>query len=51
MKAIHNTALSSGFCGVTVFNTTNIQNESNSQRGMNSLLKTLNCIQYYKYTK
>ena len=51
MKAIHNGKLGGSLAGLTVFNTTNIQNESNSQRIIKTIYKIRNCIQYYKYTK
>ena len=51
MKAIHNMDEGSEKKPNTVFNTSNIQNESNSQP-LASLLRTLqNCVQYVKYTK
>ena len=51
MKAIHNALHTNCNYGCTVFNTTNIQNESNSQRLRENGKEQMNCIQYYKYTK
>ena len=51
MKAIHNAWRKTSICDMTVFNTTNIQNESNSQQDLAITLYSKYCIQYYKYTK
>ena len=51
MKAIHNDSFPSENNVYTVFNTTNIQNESNSQPSVNASESDIYCIQYYKYTK
>ena len=51
MKAIHNDNLNNRLINLTVFNTTNIQNESNSQHAPLPNTLKLYCIQYYKYTK
>ena len=51
MKAIHNTCHGVVAVARTVFNTTNIQNESNSQPHLLKPPLFADCIQYYKYTK
>ena len=51
MKAIHNSTENRQKNNSTVFNTSNIQNESNSQQTSSKSLSTHNCVQYVKYTK
>ena len=51
MKAIHNGAVARVLLFITVFNTSNIQNESNSQQENIHALQHNNCVQYVKYTK
>ena len=51
MKAIHNRIGISNNISNTVFNTSNIQNESNSQLTIVKSCYHHNCVQYVKYTK
>ena len=51
MKAIHNLYLIMSILKITVFNTSNIQNESNSQHASGFSLQIEYCVQYVKYTK
>ena len=51
MKAIHNSLLFAIFQVETVFNTSKIQNESNSQPGEVVDIAAIDCFQYFKDTK
>ena len=51
MKAIHNKSQFDNYEFNTVFNTSNIQNESNSQLNVDGVRYRVNCVQYVKYTK
>ncbi len=51
MKAIHNGSVGFPFNPLTVFNTSKIQNESNSQHNFVSKKPTRHCVQYVKDTK
>ena len=51
MKAIHNVIALLDNLTETVFNTSKIQNESNSQRETLSKIFEKNCVQYVKDTK
>ena len=51
MKAIHNNNHFTNIAIGTVFNTSKIQNESNSQLIIEVCLKMKHCVQYVKDTK
>ena len=51
MKAIHNYSLSAIVLTFTVFNTSKIQNESNSQLVFARTSIVIYCFQYFKDTK
>ena len=51
MKAIHNGCDGTSSWFATVFNTSKLQNESNSQLPANSGIGKLYCVQYVKITK
>ena len=51
MKAIHNLQVWQIQLRYTVFNTSKIQNESNSQRKRGATVATVYCVQYVKDTK
>ncbi len=51
MKAIHNRKKNYSYNNNTVFNTSKIQNESNSQHGWFARNGQFDCVQYVKDTK